>query len=84
MYQHNPVLKIIKPGWKGNKVIKGKFANGEELYVPSFMNVWKWKLTANPQKEEKEKDIYSPPVLPVIIYLRLKKMVLFGSGTLLF
>lgn len=63
-YQYNPVLKIVKPGWKGNKVIKGMFANGEDLYVPSFLNVWKWKLRTNPQKAEKEKDTYCPPVIP--------------------
>jgi len=61
-YLSNPDLKIIKPGWLGNKVIGNEFANGEELYQPSFLNVWKWKLSTNPQKAEKEKDSFSPPL----------------------
>jgi L-ascorbate metabolism protein UlaG (beta-lactamase superfamily) len=62
-YQSNPNLKIVKPGWPGNKVIRGMFANGEELYVPKMANVWKWQFSRNPQKAEKEKDNYRPPVI---------------------
>jgi len=54
-YLSNPDLQIIKPGWLGNKLVGNQFANGEELYQPSFLNVWKWKLSVNPQKAEKEK-----------------------------
>jgi len=39
------------------------FANGDELYVPSFLNVLKWKMTANPQKKEKQEDNFSPFVV---------------------
>jgi L-ascorbate metabolism protein UlaG (beta-lactamase superfamily) len=63
-YHSNPDLKIVKPGWPGNKVIGGRFANGEEVYAPKMANVWKWKFTRNPQKAEKEKDDYRPAVLP--------------------
>jgi len=63
-YLSNPDLNIIKPGWPGNKVINGQFANGDQLYEPSFLNVLKWKAATNPQKAEKEKDTYTPPVHP--------------------
>ena len=61
-YFSNPDLQIIKPGWLGNKLVGNQFTNGEELYQPSFLNVWKWKLSVNPQKAEKEKDTFTPPV----------------------
>jgi L-ascorbate metabolism protein UlaG (beta-lactamase superfamily) len=61
-YLRNPQLKTIKDGWPGNKIIEGKFANGEDLYTPSFLNVIKWKLAGNPQKKEKESDNYVPAV----------------------
>lgn len=63
-YQSNPRLKIVKPGWPGNKVIRGMFANGEDLYVPRMSDVWKWQLSPNPQKAEKAKDDYRPQVIP--------------------
>lgn len=62
-YQSNPELKIVKPGWPGNKVIRGQFANGEELYEPKLAHVWKWKFSPNPQKDEKMQDDYRPAVV---------------------
>jgi len=43
-------------------MIGDQFANGDELYQPSFLNVWKWKLSRNPQSLEKEKDTFILPV----------------------
>lgn len=63
-YYLNPKLKIKKKDWPGNKIINGQFANGEELFKPSFLKVFKWKLSRNPQKTEKEKDTYVPTVTP--------------------
>lgn len=63
-YLRNERLKTVKPGYPGNKMIDGKFANGEELYVPSFRTVLEWQLTRNPQKAEKERDRYVPAVRP--------------------
>lgn len=62
-YLSNPQLKIVRPGWPGNKVIRGMFANGEELYIPKMSNVWKWKFSPNHQKAEKERDDYRPQVV---------------------
>lgn len=44
-------------------MIKGKFANGSELYHPELSDVLKWRLTPNPQREEKKQDTYKPQVL---------------------
>lgn len=61
-YLKNERLPVVKPGYRGNKLIDGKFANGDSLYQPEFSNVIKWKLTKNPQRKEKEADIYTPSV----------------------
>ena len=61
-YIKNDRLPVIKPGYKGNKLIDNKFANGNELYLPDFKNVIRWKLTTNPQKKEKAADHYTPQV----------------------
>ncbi|WP_439880016.1 MBL fold metallo-hydrolase [Pontibacter sp. MBLB2868] len=58
----NERLETIKPDYRGNKVVNGRFANGDEVYAPDFSNVIKWRLSANPQREEKEKDDYTPDV----------------------
>lgn len=63
-YVRNEHLKTIKPGYPGNKIIGNRFANGDELYQPSLRTVLKWQLTRNPQKAEKEKDNYTPAVIP--------------------
>ena len=63
-YQRNEHLKTVKPNFPGNKVINNQFANGDNLYTPSFKTVFKWQLSRNPQKAEKEKDHYVPAVVP--------------------
>ncbi|MFT2009069.1 MBL fold metallo-hydrolase [Pontibacter sp. 13R65] len=60
----NEKLQTIKPGYRGNKLIDGLFANGDEMYLPSFGNVLKWKLSANPQREEKKADTFVPALHP--------------------
>ncbi|NEM98251.1 MBL fold metallo-hydrolase [Pontibacter burrus] len=60
---NNPKLETIKPGYKGNKLINNRFVNGDEYYAPDFSNVLRWKLSGNPQKEEKKGDNYSPPLI---------------------
>ncbi|MBC5773820.1 MBL fold metallo-hydrolase [Pontibacter sp. KCTC 32443] len=60
---NNPKLETVKPGYKGNKIINNQFANGDELYIPDFSNVLRWKLSANPQKAEKKADTFTPPLI---------------------
>lgn len=58
----NDRLETIKPGYRGNKTINGRFANGEELYNPDFRKVLRWQLSRNPQREQKKHDDYTPLV----------------------
>ncbi|TPE43511.1 MBL fold metallo-hydrolase [Pontibacter mangrovi] len=58
----NERLKTIKPGYRGNKTIDGRFANGDELYTPGFEKVLRWQLSRNPQREQKQRDDYTPLV----------------------
>ncbi|SHM92458.1 L-ascorbate metabolism protein UlaG, beta-lactamase superfamily [Cyclobacterium lianum] len=58
-YMHNPALKTIHPAesWKGNPVDQdGRFLNLYHKFDSSFGDLWKWKTSANPQKEEKESE----------------------------
>lgn len=64
-YLRNENLKTIKPGYPGNKVINGKFANGEELYAPSFLTVLKWQFGPKPQASEKAQDKFRVEVKPL-------------------
>ena len=63
-YRRNEVLRTIRPGYPGNKLIGSEFCNGEALFEPSFGTVLRWQLTANPQKEEKKQDTWTPAVVP--------------------
>ncbi|WP_299758554.1 MBL fold metallo-hydrolase [uncultured Pontibacter sp.] len=58
----NERLETIKPGYRGNKTVKGRFANGEEVYAPDFSSVLKWQLSQNPQRQQKKHDTYTPAV----------------------
>ena len=53
----NPKLEIIKEGWEGNRMIDGEFTNGptkDKQIMP--LDILKWKLSKNPQQEEKKED----------------------------
>ena len=58
----NERLETIKPDYRGNQIVNGRFANGNEVYAPDFSKVLKWQLSPNPQREEKKKDDYTPRV----------------------
>jgi L-ascorbate metabolism protein UlaG (beta-lactamase superfamily) len=59
----NERLVTVKPGYRGNKIVKGAFANGDEVFKPAMSDVLKWKLSSNPQRLEKKEDDYTPPVV---------------------
>ena len=63
-YIKNERLKTIKPGYRGNKTVNGRFANSDGVFKPAFGNVLRWQLSKNPQAEEKKRDEYTPPVQP--------------------
>lgn len=79
-YLRNEHLKTVKPDYPGNKMIDGKFANGNDLFTPSFRTVLKWQLTRNPQKSEKEKDTYVPAVIPDAQLFTAKQDMLVWLG----
>lgn len=61
-YKMNPDLDCVKSDWKGNIVINGRFQNDT---IPESAPAWdvvKWKLTKNPQREEKKSEVYRLPV----------------------
>jgi len=62
-YRHNPALPIIRPNYPGNKLIDGRFANGETYFAPQLRQVLEWQLSANPQKAEKKADNWAPAVV---------------------
>ena len=56
---NNPALKTIKPDWPGTPLDNNnRFANFEYPFVPKMSDVLKWQFTRNPQKKEKEQDIF--------------------------
>jgi L-ascorbate metabolism protein UlaG (beta-lactamase superfamily) len=57
-YKMNPDLLIVKPDWKGNIVINGKYQNDTIPESAPFGDVIKWKLSRNPQRKEKRKDTF--------------------------
>lgn len=59
----NPALPTARPDYPGNKLVGNQFANGEQLFEPSFASLLKWQLETNPQKEEKERDHWVPAVV---------------------
>ncbi|WP_147553153.1 MBL fold metallo-hydrolase [Barnesiella propionica] len=61
-YRMNPDLDCIKPDWKGNIVINGKFQNDTMPESAPLWDVVKWKLSRNPQRKEKKSEIYHLPV----------------------
>lgn len=61
-YLKNERLPVIKPDYKGNKLINNQFENVDTLYQPAFSDVLRWKFSQNPQREEKQADNYVPPV----------------------
>lgn len=63
-YAKNPNLKIVKEAWEGNRMIDGEFANGgkkDKQIVP--LDILKWKLSKNPQQEEKKNDSFKLKVV---------------------
>ncbi|UOQ96354.1 MBL fold metallo-hydrolase [Hymenobacter sp. 5317J-9] len=62
-FLRNDALPTVRPGYPGNKLFGNEFANGEELFEPSFATVLKWQLEANPQKAEKKADTWAPAVV---------------------
>ena len=62
-YKQNDELQTIKPGWPGTPVDqKDRFLNHEHPFLPSTVDLVKWKAGANKFSDEKEKDTWRPEV----------------------
>jgi L-ascorbate metabolism protein UlaG (beta-lactamase superfamily) len=56
-YIRNENLKTVKTDWRGTPVDKkDRFVNVEFPFLPSTMDLLKWRFSGNPQKEEKQND----------------------------
>lgn len=67
---HNPDLPFVKPDWHGNALdANGRFVNHEFPFVPSFKDVFKWKSTKPPEREEKKNDTFRLPVFQDTLFL---------------
>ena len=58
-YKQNSELRTIKEGWPGSPVDqRDRFMNDEYPFLPSMMDLLKWKVGGNSFKEEKESDTW--------------------------
>jgi L-ascorbate metabolism protein UlaG (beta-lactamase superfamily) len=56
-YVRNENLKTIMPDWRGVPVDeKGRFVNAEFVFLPKTLDLLRWQLSGNPQKDEKAND----------------------------
>ncbi len=56
-FTRNENLPTVKEDWKGTPVDqKGRFVNAEFPFLPSTIELLKWQLGTNPQKQEKQND----------------------------
>lgn len=84
-YLSNPDLKTIKSGYKGNPIRDNRFVNYEDVPLPTFGKVLKWRFSKNPQREEKKLDTWLPEVRqqPDIFTDRNPKLVWLGHASFL-
>ncbi|GGK70737.1 membrane protein [Rufibacter glacialis] len=59
---YNPQLPTIREDWPGNRSRNGRFQNEFRQADHSMKLALRWKLTKNPQKEEKQQDDWLPEV----------------------
>lgn len=53
----NESLQTVKTDWQGTPVDeKGRFVNAELPFLPKTIDLLKWQLSGNPQKEAKQND----------------------------
>jgi len=83
-YSKNLNLSLTNKDWKGNVVIDKKYQNDETKASAPFLDVVKWKLSSNPQKEEKKSENYSLSVEYIYDFSDNRdKIVWLGHATFL-
>lgn len=64
-FRKNEGLITVKPYWKGNPVVKGRFVNRQHRAKHGIGNVMKWRLSPNPQRREKKQENWEPRMCPL-------------------
>ena len=59
-YEHNPSLKTVLPGYRGNAVVDGQFQNETSRRQPGFLELAKWGLSRIGGNPEKANDTVRP------------------------
>lgn len=59
-FRKNESLLTVKPYWKGNPVVKGRFVNRQHRASHGMGNVLKWRFSPNPQGKEKRREKWNP------------------------
>lgn len=59
-FRRNDKLVTVNPHWRGNPVVRGKFMNRQHRFRPGMGSVLKWRLSPNPQRQEKRNERWNP------------------------
>jgi L-ascorbate metabolism protein UlaG (beta-lactamase superfamily) len=82
-YENNKNLPFIKEGFSGNIINDGVFVDSDHVMDLSFGKILKWKLSSNPDSEEKKKDLFSLNVKksPEIFSMKEDMIVWLGHAS---
>lgn len=64
-FRRNEGLITVKPYWRGNPVVKGRFVNRQHHLRHGVGNVMKWRFSPNPQRKEKRQENWEPQIFPL-------------------
>ena len=64
-FRRNEGLITVKPYWRGNPVVKGRFINHQHKVRQGVGNILKWRFSPNPQRKEKRKENWQPEFFPL-------------------
>lgn len=63
-FRRNEGLITVKPYWRGNPVVRGRFVNRRHKTKHGIGNIMKWRFSPNPQRKEKKRENWNPRVIP--------------------
>lgn len=64
-FRRNEGLITVKPHWRGNPVVRGRFVNRRHKAKHGIGNIMKWRFSPNPQRKEKRRENWAPRVVPL-------------------
>lgn len=80
VFRKNESLITIKPYWRGNPMVKGRFVNRQHRAKHGIGNIMKWRFSPNPQRKEKKKENWQPRVIPCYDLLHMSEDFLVWLG----